>query len=545
MQKIRFIICLLLLTGCSEIATVRHVTPRPPAVSGSVDQELVQAETFLAEGKTFQLSEPTRALGGYLACARLTADRLKRQPGDIQARQLYNFSVARCVEVVETAPLDPWNHPLSATGPDGTYILTSVRRPGTDRDPARYNIVPADTLVLGGTYLERRVTVDGVGAPVVAVSNDEIRNFRETLSARSVYGTATALIEFNDRRARIQFFEPFATERTTFANKSFPLAADFTAPIAVALTTERPEKLGLRRMLNPGKFADTARLTRLQAYDPKRIPVIFVHGLQDTPASWTPMINALRDDPDIRRRYQFWVYSYPSGYPYPYSAALFRQELDAVARAFPDRKGIVLVGHSMGGMISRLMITDVGDKMWLDFFGRPPSQTNLPPESKQLLEKALIFNHRPEVRRVIFMSAPHRGAEMASNWIGRIATKLIRTPFFLVSIPFRTIDAMLIPKEGATTPLNRIPNSIDTLSPKNRFVEEINKFPTTPGIPFHTIEGDRGRGDAPNSSDGVVAYWSSHMKGAQSELVVPSNHSSPINPEAIAEVHRILKLHHE
>jgi hypothetical protein len=89
-----------------------------------------------------------------------------------------NFSVARCIEVVETAPLDPWNHPLSATGPDGTYILTSVRRPGTDRDPARYNIVPADTLVLGGTYLERRVTVDGVGAPVVAVSSDEIRNFR-------------------------------------------------------------------------------------------------------------------------------------------------------------------------------------------------------------------------------------------------------------------------------------------------------------------------------------------------------------------------------
>jgi pimeloyl-ACP methyl ester carboxylesterase len=298
-------------------------------------------------------------------------------------------------------------------------------------------------------------------------------------------------------------------------------------------------------MLNPGKYADTARLTRLQAYDPKRIPVIFVHGLQDTPASWTPMINALRDDPDIRRRYQFWVYSYPSGYPYPYSAVLFRQELDAVARAFPDRKGIVLVGHSMGGMISRLMITDVGDKMWLDFFGRPPAQTNLPPESKKLLEQALTFNHRPEVRRVIFMSTPHRGAEMASNWIGRIATKLVKTPFFLASIPLRTINAMLIPKEGTAAAPSRIPTSIDTLSPNNRFVKEINKFPTTPGIPFHTIEGDRGRGDAPNSSDGVVAYWSSHMKGAQSELVVPSNHSSPINPQAIAEVRRILKLHHE
>src|SRR5262245_57215374 len=179
MRKVRFLITVLLLTGCSEIATVRHITPRPPAVSGSVDQDLVRAESFLAEGRKFQRTEPTRALGGYLACARLTADRLQRQPGDIRARQLYHFSVARCIEVVETAPLDPWNHPLSATGPDGTYVLTSVRRAGTDRDPAKYNIVPADTLVLGGTYLERRVTVDGIGAPVVAISNDDIRNFRQ------------------------------------------------------------------------------------------------------------------------------------------------------------------------------------------------------------------------------------------------------------------------------------------------------------------------------------------------------------------------------
>jgi len=116
--------------------------------------------------------------------------------------------------------------------------------------------------------------------------------------------------------------------------------------------------------LRPEKYAHTARLTCLQDYDPNRIPVIFVHGLQDTPASWAPMINTLREDPDIRRRYQFWVFSYPSGYPYPYSAALLRKELDSVDRAFPNHKGIVLVGHSMGGMVSRLMITDVGDKLW-------------------------------------------------------------------------------------------------------------------------------------------------------------------------------------
>ena len=91
--------------------------------------------------------------------------------------------------------------------------------------------------------------------------------------------------------------------------------------------------------------------------------------------------------------------------------------------------------------------------------------------------------------------------------------------------------------------LKRIPNSVDTLAPNNRFVKAINTIPITPGIPYHSIIGDRGRGDTPNSSDGVVPYWSSHLDGAQSELIVPSNHSAHQNPRAIEEVRRILKLH--
>jgi hypothetical protein len=95
--------------------------------------------------------------------------------------------------------------------------------------------------------------------------------------------------------------------------------------------------------------------------------------------------------------------------------------------------------------------------------------------------------------------------------------------------------------DPAALQLNRLSNSIDTLAPNGRFVMEINKFPIAPGIPFHSIIGDRGKGDTPNSSDGVVAYWSSHLDGAQSELIVPANHSAPRNPQAIAEVRRILK----
>src|SRR5204862_6521433 len=255
------------------------------------------------------------------------------------------------------------------------------------------------------------------------------------LSGQRIYGVATAFIRFNGQQAQIEFAEPLAQERITLDGHTYPVAADFSAPMAVALVTERPQRLGLARLLQPEKYAETARLSRLQAYDPNRIPVIFVHGLQDTPASWAPMINTLRDDPEIRRRYQFWVYSYPSGYPYPYSAALFRQELDAIGRAFPNRQRIILVGHSMGGMISRLMVTDAGDKIWRERFGKSPAETAIPAESRKLLEETLIFNHRPEVRRVIFISTPHRGSVMAPNWVARMARKLVRPPIFSATLP--------------------------------------------------------------------------------------------------------------
>jgi pimeloyl-ACP methyl ester carboxylesterase len=397
-------------------------------------------------------------------------------------------------------------------------------------------------MVLGGTFLDRRVTIDGIGAPAVAVGREERKDFEKTFATRRAYANVTALIRFSDHRAELEFFLPLQTERVSLGGHEYPLAADFTSAVFVGLSRERPERLGLARMIHPEKYSATTRLTRLQFYDPNRIPVIFVHGLQDTPASWTPMINALYEDPDIRRRYQFWVFSYPSGYPYPYSAALFRKQLDGVNKAFPDHKKIVLIGHSMGGIISRLMITDAGERLWHEYFGKAPAETNLPGNARSLLEESLIFNHRPEVSRVIYICAPHRGAPMGANIVGQIGTRLVRMPLLVATVPFRVVAAATVHDPSAAT-LNRIPTSIDTLSPKNRFVKEIEKYPTTPGIPFHTIEGDRGRGDAPNSSDGVVPYWSSHFPGARSELIVPSNHSAPRNRQAIAEVRRILKLH--
>ncbi|MEI9894614.1 MAG: hypothetical protein WDN28_12190 [Chthoniobacter sp.] len=151
------------------------------------------------------------------------------------------------------------------------------------------------------------------------------RDARENFATDRTYYGITGLVRFEKgRRCVISFADPLNVETVPFEGKTFPLAADFTVPLAVMLARENPKKLELARALRPEKYANTARIARLQPYDPNKTVVLVIHGLVDSPATWAPMLNDLRGDPFIRQHYQFWFFSYPSGYPYPYSAALLR-----------------------------------------------------------------------------------------------------------------------------------------------------------------------------------------------------------------------------
>jgi pimeloyl-ACP methyl ester carboxylesterase len=530
----------LVLFGCcgcaAHLATVKMEAPALPATMAS-EGPLDSATKLLTAAEH---EPPLSALRDDLWAARISSKILESHPKDESARNTYNFAVARTVQNCARANLEPWRRRVPLTVDQTNYVLTTPAAVDSVHDPSRYDLFPTDTLKIGGTFFKTHLIVTGIGAPLVAVARSENLQFRQQYKLLRVYAPVTAVIRFSGQNAELEFVDPMKTDRIELNKRTFPLAADFSAPTAMLIARERPERLGLSRVMNPQKYAETARVCQLQQYDPNRTPVIFVHGLQETGASWTPMINNLRDDPWIRKHYQFWFFSYPSGYPYPYSAALFRRDLDGINRAFPNHKRIVLIGHSMGGMICRLMITDAGVKIWHDYFSTPPAKTPLATETRKLLEAAFVFNHRPDVERVIFISTPHRGSKFAAGWIGRIGAALVRTPRQFTSI-YATTKPLLI-ADPAARPLKRMPNSVDTLEPNDRFVETVDKLPITPGIPYHSIMGDRGRGDTPNSSDGIVPYWSSHLDGAQSELVVNSDHGAQYNQQAIREVERILKL---
>ena len=528
-------IALFICCGCAHLATVKTTEPRIPTI-GATEGKLALANQHLAAAERAQ---PLVALHDDLSAAKISLNLLEQQPTDRAALSIYNFSVARAVENVERAKIQPWQRKVDIVGDHTIYTLTTPKPVDQEHNPSRYDLFPTDSLKIGGTFFKTRSAVSGIGAPLIAVARSENPHFRQQYKLPRVYAPVTGAIRFSGQSAELDFVDPMKSERVAIVKRTFPLAVDLSAPIAMLIARERPERLGFSRLINPAKYADTARLAQLQQYDPTRTPVIFVHGLQETGASWAPMIDSLRDDPWIRKRYQFWFYSYPSGYPYPYSAALFRHDLDGIERAFPNHKRAVLVGHSMGGMICRLMITDSGDKIWRDFFATPPNKTPLPNDTRKIVEDVFIFHHRPDVQRAIFISTPHRGSELARSWIGRIGAGLVRTPQRLTSI-YNSTKPLLI-ADPTARPMKRMPNSVDTLEPKDRFVQAVNKLPIAPGIPYNSIMGDRGRGDTPNSSDGIVPYWSSHLDGAQSELIVNSGHGAQYNSEAIREVERILK----
>lgn len=538
------ILPILLLSSCAHYATISERVPKFRLGNGP----LGTVEKRISQGLKIANRDPIAALAEYISAVDAASKQLTITPDDRVVQDDYNFAVARIVSIIQSAKLDPWSKPLMVSADSGNFVLT--RRPDSRREwnPALYDFKPADQFDVGGVFIKERKQKQGLGAPVVAIGREPNPNSRADFTLPQTFYGVTALVRMKGKVCEISFEDPLATETVEIGGHSYPLAADFTVPLAVMLASTDVEKMGLSRLLDPEKYAHTARIARLQPYDPDKTVVLVVHGLNSTPATWAPMINELRENEQIRRNFQFWFYSYPSGYPYPMSAAILRTELDAVEERFPLKKKMVVVGHSMGGCISRLLITDVGDQLWEKQFGATPENVKMSPHTKRLFRDALIFQSRPEIGRVVFIAAPLKGADMAASWMGRLGARLVKAPLALAEAGSEMVSVLTF-HEGDLR-LDRLPNSVDTLAPNNRFVRQINTFPLSTKIPYHCIMGDRGKGgnkdhSKPISTDGLVPYWSSHLDGAQSELVVPSGHSAHLNPQAIAEVKRILLLHKE
>jgi pimeloyl-ACP methyl ester carboxylesterase len=351
---------------------------------------------------------------------------------------------------------------------------------------------------------------------------------------------------------QLVFYHPKFSPQIEVEGEQWPLAVDYTMPEAMLLSRTQPLfKMRWTALVNPTEMSRPHRLYLFDPYSPDRIPIIMVHGLRSTPLAWQQLTNELLGDPDILRHYQIWHYLYPTGFLFLTSAADFREEVEAVRRIVdPARhdfatQHMIVIGHSMGGLLARTLVTDSGDAMWDSTFAILLADLDPNLEGLAELRRMFYFQPQPYVKRVIFIAVPHRGSTTADSLVGRIVSGWVTLPKALHQFiaNFQKAVPGLLKPEAAPLFKRGYPDGIQVLSPKTPGLVALAKLPIASGTPFHSIMGDRGLGGGTNSSDGVVTYASSHLAGAASETMVTADHGTCDNPEAIAEVKRILKLH--
>ena len=402
--------------------------------------------------------------------------------------------------------------------------------------------------------LMRSHTQPGIGVPVVAWRpNDNADKWDMLRPLEGIFAPATALLEQrSDDHWRLRFLSPYTREMVLVGARSYPLAANFTAPIAkLARTAEAFRRTGFRGMLNSSTIARREKLYLMQRYDPDRIPLLMVHGLQSTPVSFLNLVNDLFADPEIYGRYQIWHYHYRTGTPVLYNAAVFRRilkqtlnMLDPSGRDFATNN-LVVLGHSMGGILTHTLICDSEYKLWDSVVTVRPEAFACDANTSTVLNAIYLFERERRVRRAILISVPHRGSTIADNWIGNLGQSLYRADRE-VQEAFRSLLAnhldqinpflVRLIKEGKLS-------SIRTLSANSPALMALAAIP--PAVPFHSIIGQKIPGPVHMGTDGVVAYASSHLDGAESETIIPFGHETFLHPGAVTEIKRILRAHLE
>lgn len=395
----------------------------------------------------------------------------------------------------------------------------------------------------------------GLGVPVVGqvLHSDELAVKHPMVPLNGAFLTLTAILEFDPpqdgkaRQCHLHLYNPLRQPEANVAGKKSHLAANYTAPKELAMNNRFLRGFSLIGLLFPDKVLDESELYRLEIYDPKRIPVVFVHGLMSDPHIWYDTINAIYADPVLRANYQPWYFLYPTGMAVPATSWRLRVSLEQ-ARAKLDPEGddpgmnnMVMVGHSMGGLLSRMQTIDSGDGLWNAYFNCSADKLVVSKNTLERLKDTLQFKKQPYIKRLVFITVPHKGSQIADKGIVYRLTRLIRLP----------VDSMVLAKEIVSGNIDSLTPqlrdwgtfgflSIGTLSPKHPYLKALNAQPIP--VPHHSIVGHFGKGPLLESSDRVVPYSSAHLETG-TELVVPYWHGCVEKPEVTAEVMKRLKQH--
>lgn len=493
-----------------------------------------------------------------------------RNPYDPQFRgacDLYNESLESTLRLVNAqGELHPGKKYQVTTGKQTYEVATVVRGNWNNEDFERFEFVSdfkLDGLPSSGlTY--------GLGVPLIAVRKEGDSNDpREVYYPDGLSFPVTALLRVvrpgtmpgkgavHRHHCVLELHDPLASADLQLAGRLVPLQTDLSTALAYFLDSPqfRQKDSATQGLINPNKTQQHRGLYMLEPFDPARIPVVMVHGLWSSPVTWMPMFNDLRSFPELRKNYQFWFYQYPTGQPFWMSATQMREDLERARQTLdPERRYLalnqmVLVGHSMGGLVSRLQTVNSRDDFWKLLSDEPFESVQGAPEDLAKLRQAAFFGANADIRRVVTIGTPHRGSDYANDltqWLGR---QVIKLPAMMVSTGQNLVSKNPGVFQNADLLINS--TSIDSLSPRSPVFPTMLRAPRASWVTYHNIVGLAPKrswfGEEQQASDdGVVSYESAHIEDAVSEVVVSSEHQSiHRHPRAILEVRRILLEHLE
>jgi pimeloyl-ACP methyl ester carboxylesterase len=416
------------------------------------------------------------------------------------------------------------------------------------------DFVPALELEVIG--LRNRYETPGIGAPLTAAT-ERTEASQSDLVGPFVRVPVTAVLLLDHPRQQLTGTEIHGTLRLIAANsaetitigtETVPLDIDRTAPLATSLAASSLLETELSNFLGTATgIRGQSMLVARAPFQPGRIPVVFVHGTNSSPARWADMVNDLEANPWVRQHYQFWFFKYDSGNPILYSAMLLRRALKKAIQTYdpqgqdPCLQHMIVIGHSQGGLLTKMTVIDSGDRFWRNASDTPLDQLPVSEETRALLREAMFVEPLPFVTRVVFIATPHRGSYLAGPQIvRRLAQKLVSMPSTLL----RT-GADLFSRNDLRPYLKMqtLPTAIDNMAPGHPFIRTIAEIPVAPGVHAHSIIAVDGDGPKESAGDGVVKYVSAHIDGVESERIINSPHSCQSNPDTIDEVLRILRVH--
>ena len=530
----------------------------------------VLAELSLLEGRKRSSRHMEDATALYITSAE-TSYRYLLDGGDISARSVLNPTYRFVAEIYNTAVTElvklheiqdnPWRSSGTYSVGNTVYEFTLQTPSYEVWNPSFFDeLIPAYEIKTKG--LRNQYYTTGLGAPLIGVVKNPQKTLKwgEFCADQKAGYPVTALLLFEPSRmegekrrikSQIIFYNALTQDQIALKENQIPLEVDYSTPLVIQMENMNPFTLGLSSMFNSDKKIGSSGLFLLEPYNPNKIPVVMVHGLMSSPVTWIEMFNDLRGRPEIRNRYQFWFFSYPTGLPVLYSSSILRKNLLDIQKKLdpdltnPNFNNMVLVGHSMGGLLSRVMMQDSGTTYWDYVFEDSIDDIQIDESTRKLLRQTLFFESIPFVQRVVFISTPHRGSPIADHWYSSIASGMINLPNNLANATQGLLsgDQLKLNRHIHENTKKIKPRSIDNLSATSPFTIVYNQVSVRDDVTYHSIIGTRKDDTGPGSSDGVVPYESSHIDFAVSERLVHSGHPAQQHPDAIDEVKRILLLH--